>query len=84
MCDVEAIVDRALADLSRAVDHAALENAKARYLGKAGELTALLKSLGGLPAQDRKSAGQAINSAKARLEQALEERRAALAESALS
>ncbi|MGH8736828.1 MAG: phenylalanine--tRNA ligase subunit alpha [Burkholderiales bacterium] len=84
MSDVEAIVDRALADLSRAVDSAALENAKARYLGKGGELTALLKSLGQLPAEERKGAGQAINSAKVRLEQALEARRAALAEAALN
>ncbi|MGA8006306.1 MAG: phenylalanine--tRNA ligase subunit alpha [Burkholderiales bacterium] len=83
MPDVEAIVDRALADLSRAADPAALENAKARYLGKGGELTALLKSLGQLPAEERKSAGQAINAAKARLEQALEARRGELAEEAL-
>jgi phenylalanyl-tRNA synthetase alpha chain len=84
MPDVETIVDRALADLNRAADPAALENAKARYLGKGGELTALLKSLGRLPPEERKNAGQAINAAKARLEQALEARRAALAEAALS
>jgi phenylalanyl-tRNA synthetase alpha chain len=84
MPNVESIVDRALADLSRATDPAALENAKARYLGKGGELTALLKSLGRLPAEERKSAGQAINAAKERLEQALEARRASLAEAALN
>ena len=84
MHDVEAIVDRALADLGRATDPAALENAKARYLGKSGELTALLKSLGQLPAEKRKSAGQAINAAKARLDQALEARRAELAEAVLN
>ena len=84
MHNVEAIVDRALADLGRATDPAALENAKARYLGKSGELTALLKSLGQLPAGERKSAGQAINAAKARLDQALEARRAELAEAALN
>jgi len=84
MHNVEAIVDRALADLDRATDPAALENAKARYLGKSGELTALLKSLGQLPAEERKSAGQAINAAKARLDQALEARRAELAEAALN
>jgi len=84
MDNVEAIVDRALADLGRATDPAALENAKARYLGKSGELTALLKSLGQLPAEERKGAGQAINAAKARLDQALEARRAELAEAALN
>jgi len=84
MDDVEAIVDRALTDLARAGDPAALENAKARYLGRSGELTALLKSLGRLPAEERRSAGQAINAAKAKLDQALEGRRAELAEAALN
>ena len=83
MENVEAIVERALADFERAPDPAALENAKARYLGKSGELTARLKSLGRLPAEARKSAGQAINAAKERLEQALEARRAALADEKL-
>ena len=83
MKDLADIVARALVDFGRAADPAALENAKARSLGKAGELTALLKSLGQLPAEERKSAGQAINAAKARLEQALEARRGELAEAAL-
>ncbi|HVC12875.1 MAG TPA: phenylalanine--tRNA ligase subunit alpha, partial [Burkholderiales bacterium] len=55
-------------------------NAKARYLGKSGELTALLKSLGALAPEARRSAGAAINAAKQRIEDALEARRAALAE----
>jgi phenylalanyl-tRNA synthetase alpha chain len=83
MENVETIVERALADFERAADPAALENAKARYLGKSGELTALLKSLGRLPVEARKGAGQAINAAKERLEQALEARRAALADEKL-
>ncbi|HVB50083.1 MAG TPA: phenylalanine--tRNA ligase subunit alpha [Burkholderiales bacterium] len=80
MQDVEAIVDRARADFDRAVDPAALENAKARYLGKSGELTALLKSLGALAPEARRSAGAAINAAKQRIEDALGARRAALLE----
>ncbi len=77
--DVEPIVARALAEFAAAPDPAALENSKARYLGKSGELTALLKSLGTLAPEARRSAGAAINTAKARLEQALEQRRAELA-----
>ena len=84
MEDLESLVERAGREFDQARDTPALENAKARYFGKGGELTALLKSLGQLPAEERKSAGQAINAAKARLEQALEARRAALAEAALS
>jgi phenylalanyl-tRNA synthetase alpha chain len=83
MQDVEAIVGRALAEFGAARDPASLENAKARYIGKSGELTALLKALGALPAADRKAAGAEINAAKDRLEQALEARRSALADAAL-
>ena len=79
MQDVDPIVARALAELAAALDPAALENAKARYLGKGGELTALLKSLGALAPEARRSAGAAINAAKQRLEGALEQRRAELA-----
>jgi len=84
MDELERIIATAMADFAAAADPAALENSKARYLGKAGALTELLKSLGKLPAADRPAAGSAINEAKARLEVALQERRAALAEARLA
>jgi len=84
MENVDGIVTRALAAFSAAQDPAALENAKARYLGRSGELTALLKTLGALAPEDRRSAGQAINEAKARLEAALEARRGALGDAKLA
>ncbi len=80
MQDLETIVARALAELAAAGDPASLENTKARYLGKSGELTVRLKSLGKLSAEERRGAGQAINAAKERLETALERRRAELAQ----
>jgi phenylalanyl-tRNA synthetase alpha chain len=83
MQNLEAIVARALADFGAAADPAALENAKARYLGKSGELTTLLKSLGTLPAENRRAVGAAINAAKDTLEGALDARRAALADAKL-
>ena len=79
MQDVDSIVERAIAEFRGAADPASLENAKARYLGKSGELTALLKGLGALAPEERKSAGARINAAKERIEQALEARRDALA-----
>jgi phenylalanyl-tRNA synthetase alpha chain len=79
MADVEQIVERAVAAFRAAADAAALENAKARYLGRNGELTALLKTLGGLAPEERRSAGARINAAKERIEQALEARRGELA-----
>ena len=76
---LEGIVSRATAEFSAAGDPASLENAKARYLGKSGELSAFQSSLRSLPAEERKTAGAAYNAAKQRIEAALGERRAALA-----
>lgn len=84
MSDLDSIVQAALADFAAAGDPAALENAKARYLGKAGALTATLKTLGTLPAEERRAAGARINNAKERLEAALVARRDALAEAKLA
>jgi phenylalanyl-tRNA synthetase alpha chain len=84
MTELDRIVAAAAADFDAARDPAALENAKAKYLGKAGALTDLLKSLGKLPADERPAAGAAINAAKGRLEEALARRRSALADARLA
>ena len=78
MQNLDAILHEALALFKRTEDSAALEQAKARYLGKSGALTRLLKGLGKLPAKQRPAEGQRINQAKETLEAALEERRFAL------
>ena len=82
--ELSGIVARALADFDAAPDPASLENAKARYLGKSGELSAHQKVLGGLAPEQRKTAGAAYNAAKQQIEAALEARRAALAEAKLA
>ena len=84
MSELERIIDAALAEFSACTDPAALENSKARYLGKAGALTEQLKSLGKLSAAERPAAGARINEAKGRLEAALDARREALAQSRLA
>jgi len=81
MNDLDHIVASALAEFAACADPAALENSKARYLGKTGAITDLLKSLGKLGAGERPAAGARINEAKAKLEAALVARRDALAES---
>ncbi|MDH4094683.1 MAG: phenylalanine--tRNA ligase subunit alpha [Betaproteobacteria bacterium] len=83
MEQLERIVERAHAAFQAAGDPAALENAKARFLGKSGELTAQLKSLGALAPEERRSAGARINAAKEQIERALDARRAQLADSRL-
>ena len=82
--DLERIIEASLAAFSASGDSASLEDAKARFLGKGGELSAFQKSLAGLPPKERKSAGAAFNGAKQRIEAGLEARRTALAEAKLS
>ena len=84
MTELESIIAAAQADFAACTDPAALENAKARYLGKAGALTEQLKSLGKLSAAERPAAGARINEAKVALEAALNARRAALADAKLA
>ncbi len=83
MDNLEKTVSAALEQFSRIDDAAELERAKARYLGKTGALTDLLKGLGKLPAEARREAGSRINAAKESLEAALAARREALARAQL-
>ena len=75
MQDVDAIVKDALAAFAGIDDAVELERAKARYLGKSGALTQLLKGLGKLPAAERPAFGSRVNAAKEKLEAALTEQR---------
>ncbi|HEY9396290.1 MAG TPA: phenylalanine--tRNA ligase subunit alpha [Burkholderiales bacterium] len=83
MQDLDAIVAEAIAQFSATTDPAALEQTKARYLGKTGALTEQLKGLGKLPPEERRTAGGRINDAKNRIEAALVARRQAIAQAAL-
>jgi phenylalanyl-tRNA synthetase alpha chain len=81
-------LDQIVAEAQRAFDEAAdgvtLENEKASFLGKAGVLTELLKGLGKLDPDLRKTEGARINVAKQQVEAALSARRDALAEALLN
>ena len=63
---------------------AALDAVRVAYLGKKGEITAQLKNLGQLPADERPAAGQAINRVKQEIQQLLETRRAQLGDEAIA
>ena len=65
---LEAIRGRFLESLSTVEGSEALQSLKIRYLGKKGELTQLLRSLGNLPAEERPLAGQALNELRADFE----------------
>ncbi len=78
MDELEKIVASAAGTFQATASLADLEQAKARFLGKAGSLTELLKGLGKLPVEERPRAGAAINEAKARVEALVEAQRTAL------
>jgi phenylalanyl-tRNA synthetase alpha chain len=83
MDELDQLVDRAQQEFARAPTPAELENAKARFLGKSGRVTELLKALGSLSVDEKKSRGALINRAKERIEAALQDRRQALAQAEL-
>jgi len=83
LADLERMIADAIAAFGGTSSSADLEQIKARYLGKSGVLSELLKGLGRLPADQRPVAGSRINAAKQRVEEALEQRRAELVRAAL-
>ena len=83
MNDLDDLVQAAQADFAHAATPAELENAKARFLGKAGRLTELLKGLAALAPEAKRTRGAAINATKQRVEAALATRRQALADAEL-
>lgn len=79
MSNVQTLLDEGLAALAATADPVELENVKAKYLGKSGALTELLKQLGALPPEEKRSQGAVINQAKQAFEAALNGRREAIA-----
>ena len=66
-----------------AADAAALANAKARFLGKDGQITQQMKALGKLTPQERSAVGKALNETKQQIERLVMAREAALAKAEL-
>lgn len=78
MDNLDLIVGEAQRAFAETSDPDTLEQVKARYLGKSGRITELLKGLGKLPPEEKKAAGAAINRAKEAIEAALGGRRDAI------
>ncbi len=76
--NVGQVLKNAETEVGQVRDEAGLEHVRVRYLGKKGELTALLKSLGRMDANERPKAGAAINAAKQQLQACIAARRQAL------
>jgi phenylalanyl-tRNA synthetase alpha chain len=75
---VDGLVEAAQSDFAHAQDAASLANAKAKYLGKEGRLTELLKQLGKMSPAEKALAGKALNVTKQSIESLLKAREDAL------
>ncbi len=71
--ELEAIAKQALEELKGAQDLKVLDAVRVKYLGKKGELTAILKQMGKLSAEERPVIGQLANQVRADIEQMLEQ-----------
>ena len=76
---LEAIKAEALAKIESANDLDALNDIKVAVLGKKGELTAVLKSMKDVPADERPMVGQMVNDARTVIEEKLEEKKTSIA-----
>lgn len=83
MENLEALTQQALDAVAAANESAALEQVRVQYLGKKGEISALMKNLGSVAPEERPKVGAVINEAKGQVEQAINSQRAALNAAAL-
>ncbi len=81
--DLAALEKGLLADIEKAASLDAIEQVRIAALGKKGRVSELMSTLGKLPADERKAFGQSVNALKARVTEALEQRKGRLEEAAL-
>ena len=84
MQHLKQLVTDGLDAVAQAADEVALDQVRVQYLGKKGELTQQLKSLGKLSAEERPAAGAKINEAKQKVQDAITVKRTMMAANALS
>jgi phenylalanyl-tRNA synthetase alpha chain len=84
MDDPQQLANTALAETSAALSPEALEDVRIKYLGRQGQVTALMRGLGALPADERREAGARFNALKDTISEAIEARAADLHRAALS
>lgn len=83
MENLAALTDEALKLVADAADLATLDNVRVEYLGKKGQITALLKGLGKLSNEERPAAGAKINEAKQAVQAKITERKQAMEQAAI-
>ena len=75
---LNAIRERVAEELKNIQDSNGLEQLRVRVLGKKGELTAILRGMGKLPAEERPKMGQIVNETREKLETAIDEAAASI------
>ncbi|HAG93494.1 MAG: phenylalanine--tRNA ligase subunit alpha [Pseudomonadales bacterium] len=83
MENLQSILQQALAAVANAESVAGLDQVRVHYLGKKGEITGQLKTLGKLAPEERKAAGADINRVKEQVQEAIKDRQAFLQDQAM-
>ena len=83
MENLQTLLEQALAAVAQADSVAGLDQVRVQYLGKKGEITGQLKTLGKLAPEERKAAGAEINQVKEQVQDAIKTRQSFLEEQAL-
>jgi phenylalanyl-tRNA synthetase alpha chain len=73
--ELDSLLESASNAINQVSDLASLDSIRVAYLGKKGEITARLKDLGQIPAEQRPAAGQAINQIKVQIQNLLEQQK---------
>jgi phenylalanyl-tRNA synthetase alpha chain len=84
MATPDSLLTEALDAIQDSSDEKSLESLRVHYIGKKGEVTAQLKALGQLPADERPAAGERINVVKRAIDAALAARKTAIVEQSLN
>lgn len=84
MENLAALTNEALGLVEKAEDLAALDHVRVEYLGKKGQITALLKSLGKLTAEERPAAGAKINESKQQVQDRINEKKNQLEQASIN
>jgi len=82
--DIDALLGKARQDIAAAADARALEQLRVDLLGKKGQVTELLKQLGGLAPEQRKTFGERVNRAKDEITGLIDARRRSLGDAELA
>jgi phenylalanyl-tRNA synthetase alpha chain len=84
MSDIQSLERDIASAIAGAADEAALEQVRVSALGKKGSISELLKTLGGMPPEERKEKGPQFNTLRDRVNEAIAARKAELQEQALN